>query len=228
MTDFDAYLLDLYGPDPFAAVRQASEAHRLDHAPSLPGGEQECGVYPSDPDQDAHDLGDRPRGRRDANPGGRLRAGLQRVWLATAAGERGKIQTIDRFTEHAGAARDFTADFGLADRIEVIEGEGTAVLQDLRGPYDVIHDDGWFATRPAYYDGLASLLRPGGLLVMSNWFLLEHAVTGESPLDWSQFAGKSWADDVMDYATVLAADPRYDVSFVQRPAFALATRRSDG
>ena len=89
-------------------------------------------------------------------------------------------------------------------------------------------DDGWFATQPPYYDRLASLLRPGGLLVMSNWFLLEHAVTGESPLDWSQFAGESWAADVTNYASILAADSRYDVSFVQRPAFALATRRGDG
>jgi predicted O-methyltransferase YrrM len=91
----------------------------------------------------------------------------------------------------------------------------------------VIHDDGWFAAQPAYYDRLAQLLRPGGLLVMSNWFLLEHAVTGASPIDWAQFAGPRWADDIQAYAHRLANDDRYDVSFVQSPAFALAYRRTD-
>ena len=63
---------------------------------------------------------------------------------------------------------------------------------------------------------------------MSNWFLLEHAVTGRSPVDWSQFAGPTWAADVKAYARHFAADERYDVSFVQSPAVALAYRRSDG
>jgi predicted O-methyltransferase YrrM len=228
MTDFDAYLLDLHGPDPFAAVRAASESHRIGHAPSLPGGEQECGVYPSDAlKMRAMATIVRATGAsRILEIGCGL--GYSALWLATAAGERGRVQTIDRFVEHASAARSFTEDYGLADRIEVIEGEGAPVLAGLRGPYDVVHDDGWFAAQPAYYDRLAGLIRPGGLLVMSNWSLLEHAVTGESPLDWSEFAGESWAKDVRSYARILTADPRYDVSFIQRPPLALAVRRNDG
>jgi hypothetical protein len=60
---------------------------------------------------------------------------------------------------------------------------------------------------------------------MSNWFLLEHAVTGESPVDWSQFAGPTWAEEVQQYARRLAADVRYDVSFIREPSLALAWRR---
>jgi predicted O-methyltransferase YrrM len=137
------------------------------------------------------------------------------------------VETIDCFPEHAALALGFTAQYRLVERISVTTGDGATILGDLSGPYDVIHDDGWFATQPAYYDRLAALLRPGGLLVMSNWFLLEHAVSGGSPVDWSQFAGKSWADDVRSYASILARDPRYDVSFVRQPAFALAYRRND-
>jgi len=112
-------------------------------------------------------------------------------------------------------------------RIIALAGEADDILPALNGTYDIVHDDGWFGAQPAYYDRLADLVRPGGLLVMSNWFLLEHAVTGQSPVDWAQFAGPTWAADVKAYARHFAADERYDVSFVQNPAVALAYRRSD-
>ena len=226
MTDFGQYLLDLYGPDPFSDVRQASEVHRLRHAESLPGGEQECGVYPSDAlKMRAVSTIVRAAGaRRVLEIGGGL--GYSALWIADAISESGRIETIDRFPDHVEQARDFATKRGMDDRVVVLEGEGDSILRELAGPYDVIHDDGWFAAQPPYYDRLADLLRPGGLLVMSNWFLLEHAVTGESPLDWAQFAGKSWAEDVKGYAERLVNDSRYEISFVRQPSFALAWRRT--
>ena len=41
------FLLSLHGTDPFAEVADASEAHRIEHASTLAGGEQECGAFPS-------------------------------------------------------------------------------------------------------------------------------------------------------------------------------------
>jgi len=189
MTDFGAYLLDLYGPDPFAEVRRSSEAHRLAHARSLPGGEQECGVYPSDALK-MRALTTIVRGasaRRLLEIGGGL--GYSALWFAAALGDDGRVDTIDRFPEHTAQITAYAGQFGLSGRVTAVTGEGEDVLQSLTGPYDIIHDDGWFASQPAYYDRLAQLLRPGGLLLMSNWFLLEHAVTGGGDTDWSQFAG---------------------------------------
>ncbi|MEO6196872.1 MAG: class I SAM-dependent methyltransferase [Dehalococcoidia bacterium] len=227
MTDFGQYLLDLYGPDPFSEVREASEVHRMRHAKSLPGGEQECGVYPSDAlkMRTVSTIVRATGARRVLEIGGGL--GYSALWLAEALGESGQVETIDRFPDHVQLLRNYVSRFGLDDRVVVLQGEGGSILRELAGPYDVIHDDGWFAAQPQYYDRLADLLRPGGLLLMSNWFLLEHAVTGESPLDWSQFAGDSWAADVTRYAERLVNDSRYEVSFVRQPSFALAYRLTD-
>ncbi|HEY5640360.1 MAG TPA: class I SAM-dependent methyltransferase [Dehalococcoidia bacterium] len=222
-----SFLLDLYGPDPFAEIRAASESHRVAHAASLTGGEQECGVYPSDMlKMRVFVTVARATGsRRVLEIGGGL--GYSALWLADAIGEDGHVETIDRFPEHIEEIDGYAERFGLMDRVTALQGEGAELLRDLQGPYDLIHDDGWFAVQPPYYERLAGLLRPGGLLVMSNWFLLEHAATGQSPVDWAEFAGPSWADDVKAYAGRLSADERYDVSFVQRPALALARRRAD-
>lgn len=221
------YLLNLYGGDPFAHVREASEAHRLEHATRLPGvGEQECGVYPSDPQKMRFiaTLVQATAAHRLLEIGCGL--GYSALWLA-AADLPAHVETIDRFPEHVSRARGFAKEAGLADRLRVIEGEGEDVLGSLAGPYDLVHDDGWFAQKPPYYDRLIELLRPGGLLVMSNWFLLQHAITGESDIDWSVFAGSAWAVDVQAYARELCSDPRLRISFVMPPAWlALAVKTS--
>ncbi len=224
MRDFASYLLNLYGPDPFGEVRAASAVHRVEHASTLPGGEQDCGVYPSDglKMRVVATIVRAAGARRILEVGGGL--GYSALWLAEAAGEGGVVETIDRFPEHIAGIAGFASQFRLSDRIRAIEGEGAEILNSLTGLYDAIHDDGWFGARPAYYDRLAKLLRPGGLLIMSNWFLLEHAVTGKSPVDWAQFAGPRWREDIQDYARHLLSDARYHVSFVTGPAFAIACR----
>ena len=213
-----SFLLDLQGGDPFAHVRAASDAHREEHGP-------ECGVYPSDPLK-ARLLATLVRAtaaKRVLEIGGGL--GYSALWLADAAGPDGRVETIDRFPEHAAPARLYAEEAGLAGRLNVIEGEGADVLATLTGPYDLIHDDGWFAHEPPYLDTMVSLLRPGGLLLISNFFLLEQAVTGRTTMDWAQFTGPDWAESVKAYAKNLVSRRDLHVSFIMSPSWvALAVR----
>ena len=232
MPDTDArelvygHLRRLYGSDPFARVYDASNAHREKHAPTLAGGVQECGVYPSEAVK-MRLLATLIRAvgaRRILEIGCGL--GYSAIWLADAAGPDATLETMERFPEHAALAREFATEFGLAERVRVILGEGNDILADLEGPYDFIHDDGWFGQQPEYYDRVVELLRPGGLWVLSNWFLLEQAITGQTTMDWAQFAGPRWKDDVKSYARVLTSDPRLYVSYIMQPSWiALAVRR---
>lgn len=221
------FLLSLHGTDPFAEVSDASEAHRVEHAATLAGGEQECGAFPSSAlkMRMLAAIGRATNARRVLEIGGGL--GYSALWFAGVVGDSGRVETIDRFAEHVEAIGRYAERFGMGDRITALAGEADDVLPTLDGAYDIVHDDGWFGAQPSYYDRLAGLLRPGGLLVISNWFLLEHALTGQSPVDWSQVVGPTWAEDIKSYARRLTTDERYDVSFVQRPAVALAYRRLD-
>jgi predicted O-methyltransferase YrrM len=221
-----SYILDLYDGDPFARVYDSSNAHREEHAPTLTGGAQECGVYPSGAVKMRvlATLVQAAAAKRILEIGCGL--GYSALWLADAAGPDSTVETIDRFPEHAELARGFALEFGLAERVRILLGEGDDILAGLAGPFDLIHDDGWFGCQPPYYDRVVELLRPGGLWVLSNWFLLDQAITGKTTMDWAQFAGPRWADDVKSYARILTSDPRLYVSYIVQPSWvALAVKR---
>ncbi len=221
-----AHLLDLYGGDPFARVYDASNAHREEHAPTLAGGVQECGVYPSEAVKMRvlATLVQAAGAKRILEIGCGL--GYSALWLAEAAGRNATVETIERFPEHTELARGFALEFGLAERVRILLGEGDDILAGLAGPYDLVHDDGWFGRQPPYYDRIVGLLRPGGLWVLSNWFLLEQAITGKTTMDWGQFAGPHWTDDIKAYARVLTSDSRLYVSYIMQPSWiALAVKR---
>lgn len=220
------HLLGLYGGDPFARVYEASNSHREDHARTLSGGAQECGVYPSDAVKMRvlATLVQAVGARRILEIGCGL--GYSALWLADAAAPDGTVQTIDRFPEHAELARGYVSEFGLGERLHILLGEGDGILGSLVGEYDIVHDDGWFGHQPSYYERVVELLRPGGLWILSNWFLLDQAITGNTSMDWAQFAGPQWPDGVKDYAQALTSDPRLYVSYIMQPAWlALAYKR---
>jgi predicted O-methyltransferase YrrM len=206
------YLADLYGADPYREVYDACEPHREAHGP-------DCGVYPATPTK-MRFLSTLVRAsapQRALEIGGGL--GYSALWLAEALPAGGMLETIDRHAEHVALIERYAAQFGLGDRVRGVNGEGESVLQSLSGPYDLIHDDGWFGKQPSYYDRMVDLLRPGGLLILANCFLLEDAITGQSRQDWSEFAGPDWAETIQDYARTLTSDPRLHTSFIFGPAW---------
>lgn len=213
----DRYLLDL-SADPYQEVYSASEVHREQHGP-------DCEVYPSNP-LHAHLLVTLVRStgaRRVLEIGGGL--GYSALWLADGVGAAGSVETIDRFPEHIALIEHYAQQFGMVERLYAIEGEGEQILRDLSGPYDFIHDDGWFAEQPSYFERMIALLRPGGTLVISNWFLIEQSIVAKPDKNWTQSAGPGWEDKLRAYATTLTSRPDLHVSFIAKPWLAIAVRK---
>ena len=219
-----AAFLDSLQPDPFEHVRRSSDEHREKHAGQLAGGAQECGVYPSDPLK-MRVLANIVRAM-DAKHVLEVGCGLgySALWLADALGDDGLIETVDRFPGHAELAEGYAKQAGLESRVKVLTGESDAVLSGLSGPYDFIHDDGWFAVRPTHFWRVLELLRPRGVLAMSNWFLLVQSMAEEPNMDWSKFAGPNWRENVQSFARELAADRRLQVAWMMDPGVAVAVK----
>lgn len=124
--------------------------------------------------------------------------GYSTVHMAEALG-RGKIVTIERDHQRVLEARDFLERAGVAERVEIIEGDAMECLERLDGPFDFIFLD---ATKTEYADYLA-MAEPKAteraVLVIDNVLM-----SGEVALP--EGADTRWSAENLEKARALNAD----------------------
>ena len=94
--------------------------------------------------------------------------GYSGIWIARALPDDGLLTTIERDPKHARVARQSFADAGVADRVELIEGDALEVLTQLAPGFDAVFLDADKEPLEAYYHQAMRLLRAGGLLLCDN------------------------------------------------------------
>ena len=102
------------------------------------------------------------------------------------AGER--IVTLERDARRAAQARAFWERGGVADRIELVEGDALRSLAELRGPFELVFLDATKTEVDAYLARLEGKLVPRALLVVDNLLM-----SGEAALP--EGADTAWSDD---------------------------------
>lgn len=95
--------------------------------------------------------------------------GFSTIWLADAARTTGgRVTTLELNPDKITLARTNLAAAGLAEVVEILEGQAANSLARLPGPFDLVFLD---ADRPSYLTYLELVvprLRAGGLLVADN------------------------------------------------------------
>ena len=167
--------------DPFAKVRNATNAHRARHG---------CGAYPYDNGPLLAALAAAANARRILELGTAL--GYTALSFASGA-PNATVDTIERDPEHVQLARDNIAAAAMDHRITVHEGDFATVLPTLDPGYDVVFFDGQ-APSPALHKALRGLLRTGGTLITAN---LNHRGTADT-VRKALFDGKTWRSALID------------------------------
>jgi predicted O-methyltransferase YrrM len=94
--------------------------------------------------------------------------GYSTIWLARAAGPKGKVFYTDGDPENAKRAKEYFRRAGVTKRIEVKVGDAMALLKKTPGTFDFIFND---VDKHQYPDALRAALpklRRGGLLITDN------------------------------------------------------------
>jgi len=99
-------------------------------------------------------------------------AGYSAVWIARALPPGGRLITLEKSAKHAALARQSFTRAGVADRVELREGDALPALEKLgaQGPFDFVFIDADKANYRAYYAWAADHLRPGGIMAAHNAF----------------------------------------------------------
>lgn len=100
------------------------------------------------------------------------------IWLADAArATGGHVITLEQNPDKVKLARANLARAGLADRVEIREGNAAEILAGLTGPFHFVFLDADRASYATYLDLALPKLVPGGLLVADNVISHAHELT---------------------------------------------------
>lgn len=96
--------------------------------------------------------------------------GFSAIFMATYA-KKAHIDTIENYEKRIVSAKENIADAGMADRIDLIEGDAEEELQrlsDEERSYDIIFIDAAKAQYINYLPLCKKMLNPGGILISDN------------------------------------------------------------
>ncbi len=96
--------------------------------------------------------------------------GYSAIWMARALPPGGHLVSIESEPGHAAVARANVAAAGLADVVEIREGDARVVLAGIPPPVDMVFVDADKVSYPFYAEWAAAALRPGGLFAADNAF----------------------------------------------------------
>ena len=109
--------------------------------------------------------------------------GYSTIWLARAAGPRGKVHYTDGDPANAERARDYFRRAGVAKRINVGVGDALELLKKTPGKFDLIFND---VDKHQYPDALRAALpklKKGGLFITDNTLWSGKAARPAAPDD---------------------------------------------
>ena len=114
--------------------------------------------------------------------------GYSTLHMARELDAGARIVTLERDARRAAQARAFWERGGVADRIELVEGDALRSLAELRGPFELVFLDATKTEVDAYLARLEGKLVPRALLVVDNLLM-----SGEAALP--EGADTAWSDD---------------------------------
>ena len=107
-------------------------------------------------------------------------AGYSAIWLARGLPPGGRLHTIEIEPKCARFAREWLARAGLADRVEVVDGDARAVLPRFAAAsVDAVFIDADKEGYAVYLEEALRILRPGGLFLADNAFAFGELLAAE-------------------------------------------------
>ena len=82
--------------------------------------------------------------------------------------ERGRVVTLEFDPDRAAQARDFLSRGGVAERVEIVEGDARETIPGLDGPFDLLFIDGKKVEYRDYLELAEPKLAERALLVVDN------------------------------------------------------------
>jgi predicted O-methyltransferase YrrM len=103
--------------------------------------------------------------------------------------ERGRVVTLERDPDRAAQARSYLERAGVADRVDLVEGNALETIPGLDGPFDLLFVDATKFEYQRYIDLAEPKLSARALLVVDNLLMDgEVALPADADTIWNPFS----------------------------------------
>jgi predicted O-methyltransferase YrrM len=113
--------------------------------------------------------------------------------------DRGRVVTLERDPKRIEQAFDFLDRAGVADRVEIVEGDARETIERVEGPFDLLFVDATKAEYRDYIDLAEPKLSERALLVVDNLLMSGEVALPENTETY-------WSDDSLVAARALNAE----------------------
>ncbi len=136
--------------------------------------------------------------------------GYSAVIMARAAGEGGKVVTLEMNSAMEARAREYIRSANLEDRIEIIRGDARELLKNMDCSFDMVFIDGGKGHYREMVDLCLDLVRPGGLILCDN-VLFRGMVASDRLVKRRKITIVKRMRDFLDY---ICSHPRLDTAII--------------
>jgi predicted O-methyltransferase YrrM len=97
---------------------------------------------------------------------------------------RGRVVTLEIDPDRASQARDFLGRGGVAERVEIVEGDARDTIASLEGPFDLLFVDAAKDEYRSYIELAEPKLAERALLVVDNLLMGGQVAGGQGSTQW--------------------------------------------
>jgi predicted O-methyltransferase YrrM len=98
--------------------------------------------------------------------------------------QNGRVVTLERDPERAAQARDYLQRGGVADRVQIVEGDALETLPAVEGPFDVLFVDASKGEYARYIELAEPKLSGRALMVVDNLLMSGEVALPEDAQTW--------------------------------------------
>ena len=122
----------------------------------------------------------------------------------------GKIDTIERDTERVTEARENIKKVGVAEKINIIEGDAVEILPKMNEKYDVVFIDAAKGKYPFFLKEALRMLKPNGIIFADNILYKGYVMS-----DYNKHKQRTAVRNLREYIKEISENPNLETEILE-------------
>ena len=124
--------------------------------------------------------------------------------------EDGKIDTLERDTERVTEARENIKKVGVAEKINIIEGDAVEILPKMNEKYDVVFIDAAKGKYPFFLKEALRMLKPNGIIFADNILYKGYVMS-----DYNKHKQRTAVRNLREYIKEISENPNLETEILE-------------